>query len=334
MPSDRITAAAALSDQLLEDIEMSRLSPSDQVKRASRLARLLDDEAALSWLTHEIEGFHLAGGSLTAAQAKSAVKSRRYGTPAEDGSPRYTVTSVDQLQAEIESAKVQLASALDAPVSVSSSNPHQYVSAPPGNARERDHLRVFIAKRSDVLGRVLGAGHTYVSEKNLELRFGSAVESAFSVLREEVDTKIASLVPSASLKFASAFENASSTNSEDWANAAGACRRLLKAVADELRPPGEPVAGRKMTDDKYINRLVDWIGQQHELTETPKDVISHDLEFLGNRLDAFADAGHKGAHAEVTQYEASRYITGTYLLVADILRLKDAPAATTEASKA
>lgn len=331
MTSERVAAAAILSDQLLEDIEMARLGPADQIRRASRLARLLDDADALEWLNQEIDGYRLLGSGLTAAQVKAATRSGRRVDPSKDGKVRFSTSSVDKIQADIEGAKQQLGAAADAPVSVTSANPYQVVNPPAGNAKERSLLREFISQRSDLLGRVTGAVHRYVSEKNLELRFGAAMESAFSVLRQEVDGKIATLVPSATIKFSSAFENASSNNSEDWANAAGACRRLIKAVADELRPPGEPVGSIKMTDDKYINRLIDWISQQHELSETPKDVIRRDLEFLGNRLDAFADAGHKGAHAEVSKYEASRYITGTYLLVGDILRLREASKETDEA---
>jgi hypothetical protein len=50
--------------------------------------------------------------------------------------------------------------------------------------------------------------------------------------------------------------------------------------------------------------------------------VTSDLEDFGKRIDAFDDAGHKGAHAEVTQYEASRFITGAYLLIGDILDLR------------
>lgn len=76
-----------------------------------------------------------------------------------------------------------------------------------------------------------------------------------------------------------------------------------------------------MTDEKYINRLADWILSRPTVGETQRDVIVSDLEFLGRRLAAFTDAGNKGVHAEVTKFEASRYITGTYLLLGDVLSL-------------
>lgn len=96
-------------------------------------------------------------------------------------------------------------------------------------------------------------------------------------------------------------------------------------MADALRHPGDDVDGRKMGEDQYINRLVDWIANSSKAGGTARDVVTRDLEYLGNRLDALADAGHKGAHGEVSRYEASRFITGTYLLIGDILQLRPTP---------
>jgi hypothetical protein len=119
-----------------------------------------------------------------------------------------------------------------------------------------------------------------------------------------------------------ALENAVSDNSEHWAGAAATCRRLIKAVADSLRPPGDDVAGRKMGDEQYIDRLVEWV-QRHSDSETTTNLVAADIEYLGQRLDAVTRAGHKGAHSAVTRAEASRYISGTYLLLGDVLALAD-----------
>jgi hypothetical protein len=163
--------------------------------------------------------------------------------------------------------------------------------------------------------------HEYVAARYQELRFGAAVETAFEVVRRDVDAAIGDLVPDALPKLSAAFESVTSSNPEHWANAASTCRRLLKAAADALRPPGPPVEGREMGDAHYINRLVDWIVNQAE-SDTEAAMIRSDLEYLGQRLDAVQSAGHKGAHAEVDRFAASRFITGTYLLLGDILRLR------------
>ena len=163
-----------------------------------------------------------------------------------DGKHTASATSLGQLQAEIESGKLQLAATTDPSVSLQSSNQYQRVEAPRGNALERGSIRQFISSQQAVLDRVVSAMHLYVVDRYQELRFGSAAETAFDVVRAEVDARIAELVPEAPKKLAAAFENAASDNPEQWANAAGTCRRLLKAAADALRPPR---ARRRQTED-------------------------------------------------------------------------------------
>lgn len=319
MSKTRRAAALELSEDLLEDIELARIPAPDLIKKASRLARLTDDLDAMEWLSFEISGYQ---APLSTEAVDAARRSHREAPPDDDTEPmRYWTTSLSKCQADVETGRLHLQAAADAPVSISSANPHQVVAAPSGNMRERSHIRAFIASQEELIGKVIGAVHAYVTTKQIELRFGTAAEGAFDVIRGSVDAKIAELAPTAALKFASAFENAASDNSEDWANAASACRRLLKAVADQLQPAGPPFNGRPMTDDKYINRLIRWIEAQPSAGSTIKEVIVADLADFGRRIDAFDNAGHKGAHSETTRQEAARFITGTYLLIGDILNL-------------
>ena len=155
-------------------------------------------------------------------------------------------------------------------------------------------IRQYASSRQAVIERVVGALFSYVVERHQEVRFGAAVETAFETVRREVDTRIASLVPEAPRMLSAAFENAASDNPEHWAGAAATCRRLLKAAADSLQPTGAPIEGRPMTDSHYINRLVHWIVTR--TGDTAADLVSADLAYLGNRLDAVHGAGHKGAH--------------------------------------
>lgn len=321
MATSRRQEALELADELLRNIELSQLPPADVARKAYRLARLLDDGDAVDWLGYEAGGYP-TGKSLDAKAWAAAVRSNRVYTNPND-EQRAQTAMLGELQATVDASLAQLASANDAPVSLTSANPYQTVTPPRGNQAERHALRNTVANRRALLDKVLGAIHAYVTARYQELRFGSAAETAFEVVRADVDANIARLVPEATEKLAAAFENAASDNPEHWANAAQTCRRLLKAAADALRPPGDPVDGRKMTDSHYINRLVDWIVNQAR-SETTADLISADLEYLGRRLDAADDAGHKGAHAAVDRLEASRFLTGTYLVLGDILRLRAA----------
>ncbi|OZE85517.1 hypothetical protein CH298_22995 [Rhodococcoides fascians] len=328
MLTDRLAQALALSEQLLTDFEMSQISPVDIIRRASRLARLLNDTDASEWLAFEIRGFSdgkTEKGKVTVSAWAAAKRSGRVAYN-EEGEERASLTSVSQLQANIESAKLQLSASADAPVSVSSANPTQYVTTPSGNTVERVGIRKSILHSEATLQAVLGTVHLYVTDRNYDLRFGSAVETSFTRLRSTVDEQISTVVPGATAKLAAAFELATSDNPAHWDDAASYCRKLVKDLADVLQPPSGKVDGRPMGDGQYINRLVYWI-QQNEASSTTKDVLTSDLEFFGKRIDALTDAGHKGVHATVDQRDADRFIVGTYLLISDVLRLHAASTA-------
>jgi hypothetical protein len=51
-------------------------------------------------------------------------------------------------------------------------------------------------------------------------------------------------------------------------------------------------------------------------------VLSSDLHFIGERLDAIFSAVQKGSHADIENFEARRFVIHTYLLISDILELK------------
>jgi hypothetical protein len=301
----RRAEALHLADQLLNDIEMSNLAPIDIARKTSRLARLLDDGSAIAWLSFEVRGYP---NPMTVEATSAARRSKRVGPSEEKGdeSEHVVTGTLGQLSILVAGANARL-------------------SVPSALPAERNEAQKLGLRFQSTLDNIVGSMHGYVAERYQELRFGSAVESAFEIVRREVDAAIGSLVPNALPMLSSAFENATSSNPEDWANAASTCRRLLKAVADAVRPPGDAVGGRSMGDGNYINRLVDWI-VAHSDSETLVEMVTSDLEYLGKRLDAADGAGHKGAHASVSRFDASRFISGTYLMIGDILRLEESAA--------
>lgn len=312
--------ALKLSEEILADIELSTIPPTALVRKTSRLARLLDDTVAMNWLRHETTGYSpTVENNLDALAWLAATKSKR--TYYDKGNQVANPTSLSQLQAEIEAGKLQYAATADASYQVSSANQYQSVQVPRGNTIERNTLRQKIATNQALIDKVVGSIHEYVTNINLELRFGSAVESAFENVRKSVDGNITSLIPNAMPILTTALENAQTDNQVQWNNSAKACRDLIKAAADALRPVGPDVGTIKMGDDNYVNRLVDWI-QANITSGTKRALLATDLNHLGERLDAVTGSGHKGAHADVTKVDASRFIVGTYLLLGDILALQ------------
>lgn len=308
--------ALKLSEELLTDIELERLAPVSTVRKAARLARLVDDVEASSWLSFEIGGYPSTGdGSLSdftfsKDEWNAVLRSGRSYTITVEGkaTSRASGASLAKLQSQIEVAKMRLN------------------NADSQNAVERDGQQKIIVQCQNTLDKVVGSIYQYVVKINIELRFGAVAATAFEHLRDNVDTQIAALVPDALPILSTALENAQTDNPEQWKNAAKASRDLIIAAANALRAPGpDKEVGKgqpsiKMGVKNYVNRLVDWIEQNSE-SKTKKILVKSDLEHLGERLDAVTGSGNKGAHARVSKTDASRYIVGTYLLLGDILSL-------------
>jgi hypothetical protein len=318
--TSRRQQALVLAEELLGEIELGQLRPPDVARKASRLARLLDDVDAMQWLRYETGGYP---PSLDADAFNAALRSNRR-AEAEDPSegPKVWTPSLAELDTQVQVGEARLA----AEVPPSGGGQWELRVATDSAAR-RGVIAKHISESAGIRERIVGAIHEYVAAKYQELRFGSAVEGAFEVVRGEVDGRIGEVVPNALPMITAAFENAASDNPEHWANAASTSRRLLKAVADHLRPAGPDVTtgdGRtvKMGEGNYLNRLGDWVRSQTD-SETQVAVFEAEVQYLDAQLRAADKAGQKGAHDAVTQLEASRFVAGTYLILGDILRLAD-----------
>lgn len=166
--------ALAVAEELLGEIELGRLDPVAIARKAGRLARLLDDIDAMRWLSYETTGY--PGGQLDADAWRAAGRSCR--TADTSQGPRATTTSLGQLGVEIDAAMAELHGAGG---DVSDS---QYAVIVERNKAERlNGLRAVVGHRRQLLDKVVGAIHRYVADRYQELRFGSAVETAFSIVR-------------------------------------------------------------------------------------------------------------------------------------------------------
>ena len=127
-----------------------------------------------------------------------------------------------------------------------------------------------------------------------------------------VNEKLSVICPEAINKFVSVYNNVDSRNPEDWANAVHSCRRIIKDVADKLYPATDvPIeVGKRtieLTDDKYINRLIQFIYSK-SLSKSYSSVVGSTLASIGERIDSINNAVCKGTHTEINQQEAERYI--------------------------
>lgn len=160
------------------------------------------------------------------------------------------------------------------------------------------------------------------------LTFGEASAETFDRLRTYVDQQLTTIAAPALEQFQSAYRRLKEGGAEERAQAVTSCRRVLKTLADELFPArdeqyvGLDGQARDVKDDDVINRLAAFV------TET---VGSHQngpavqaaVEDVGTRVHALIELSSKGLHHEIGEYEVDTCVVQTYLIVADVLRMRE-----------
>lgn len=328
--SNRIKECTELSSEILRNFELSEIPIGNVVLKCLRLCRLLGDQKGIALFTCESSGYPCgANGNFTEDAEKIALLAHRvyqdydYKTRKLVGYVSYALVS--DIESSIETLRIKLAASADPNISITSANPNQFVSAPTGNSTERSQITFQINQKTQILAQIKGALYNYILTIYNKLVYGNIVEDIFTESRMKVNQKLGEYCPKAIEKFVSVYENLSSDNPEDYANAVHSCRRILLDLADALYPPsdtpiqvnGKPI---KIGADQYINRLIQYISSKSG-SKTYNDVVGADLSSIGKRLDAINDAVCKATHTDITKEEAQRYIIHTYFLISDIISL-------------
>lgn len=323
--------ALALADQALKELELSEVSLTSIALKASRIARITGDFDMQQIMIFEAGGYPYESTGVSAEIWELAKKAGRIVKEKKDGEIKEyaKLKSIEGLESEIQTAKERLKVSHDPDVSISSSNPNQYVSSF-GNTLERSKISNTISEISQLIGQRRAFIYKYLSNIYYELKYSLATSDSFTRIRAIVDSNIAELVPKSIQKFTAIYDNLESENSEDWSNAVHSCRRVLQDLADVLYPPREDVTKKiggkdkiiKLGSDAYINRIVAYAEENSDSKRFQEIVGSH-MQFLGERLDAVFQAAQKGSHSEiVTRDEADRYVVYTYMIVGDLMSLK------------
>jgi hypothetical protein len=327
-----LTEALALSSEILQNIELNELPLTDIALKASRLARLLNDTDYENIMQFEVGGYPSTPTGITPEVWRLAMLAGRVHEQKDDGvetkSLAYT-SSISEFEQIINLTPTSLQSARDSDFSVSSANPNQLVSTPPGNYFERQRIKGECVTAVKRLANSRKLVHQYVLLKHYELKFSGISDDIFSRLRARVDSAVGKSVPESINKFSSVYNNLLSENPEDWSNAVHSCRRILKDLADSLFPPREDKVIKngkkpkviKLGEENYINRLIAFIDSKTS-SEKFSNIVGSHLSFIGDRLDSIVESSHKGSHSTITtKDEADRYVIYTYIVVGDILSL-------------
>lgn len=339
-----VDRASALVQSLLDCFDDPNETIASVARRCQRIASLRGDAGALLWLSLELSDIEndFANKSGTGRETLGArlLKElppgeferifkvefdsyiRRRMLPGNKGNHR----SVQQTEELVQTLRREEEATLVPPPP--GMHPYDLGKHVAEQAQARAQLLESRQSLEASLARIRARLWEFLTETEYELTFGEATAETFDRLRSYVDNQLTTISPPALDQFQVAYRRLKDGGNEDRAHALTSCRRVLKTIPDELYPAtSEPVIGddgktRMLGDDKFVNRLLQFVSEEVGKHENGAAVQAA-LKDVGTRLTALNDLASKGVHAEVTTHEVDTCVVQTYLVVADVLRIRE-----------
>lgn len=295
-----------LASELLNDIELSRTTVTQQVLKATQLARALGDDEASRWLRFETSGVPgteegKAHMSRTARWTDRKEEKGHWGPVAD------IEAGIDGLKRTLEASQIDSFSGES--IVVASRNQLNYQAA---IGRE-------IQSYSKIVNRVAAMAHEYAVKTYLELEFSAEQQQLFESARQEVDALLAPRVGDALEKIESIYRRLSEGDAEAISQAMSTVRRLIGSFADAVYPPvadGTAMIGDqelKVGADNILNRINVFVAEQTD-SKSRRQRLRQSVSNVYERASA-------GTHDEVTAAEARYLFISTYVLMGEILVL-------------
>jgi hypothetical protein len=341
-----VDRASDLVQDTLGQFDSPEMTLAALTRRCQRIASLRGDGIALSWLTLESTDVANMHENKSEATRESLVARLLKHVPGDEANAKWkaeydgyigrrrlqsgqqeaNLRSVQQIEDLVQMLREQEGPTLvPPPPGMHSYDLGKYVS---DQERTRVSLVASRVSLDTVLARIKNRLWEFLTETEYELSFGEATGETFDRLRSYVDKQLTTISPPALEQFQTAYRRLKEGGDEDRAHALTSCRRVLKTLADELYPArSEPVTGadgkaRTLNDARFVNRLLQFVVETVGKHENGA-VVQAMLEDVAARLEALNALASKGVHADVTTYEVDTCVVQTYLVVADVLRIRE-----------
>jgi hypothetical protein len=329
----------------MDEFDVPGVTVAGLLRRCQRIASLRGDGIALAWLhmeatdvTNEFQGASEAKRISLAARLMKSI-------PPAEASEKWAAeyrgyTIRRRIQPRGEEANLQSVQQIEGTVQLWRDQEASLVPPPPGMntydlgkyVADQQKMRVTCVTNrmplDNILARIKGRLWEFLTETEYELTFGEATAETFERLRSYVDRQLTTISAPALEQFQTAYRRLKDGGDEDRAHALTSCRRVLKTLADELYPARpDPVTGSDgkphvLHDAAFVNRLLQYVSETLGKHENGA-VVQATLKDVDARLSALNDLASKGVHADATMYEVDTCVVQTYLVVADVLRIRE-----------
>ncbi len=319
--TSRSEATLDLARELVDDIELSRLSHENLLLKAIRLARLVDDKDVQVWLKYELNGYPNTAEVLPWARWFGRIQNEQTGMGY--WIPLAGISgTIAAMQVQIQTLRVP-----DIHFAPSSSNPNEYVAGlgiatsftkPAESVLERlQILTTAVSNLSSIRSRVLTAVHDFAVSRYHSLAFEGLAEGIFEKHRTAIDRLLASEAPDVLEKLPAIYDRLSAGDDpEAVSQAMNSVRRIIKSAADQVYAPSEtPVSvdGQRyeVGTDKVLNRIKLFLESRCE-SASRKQRLNRSIRDIHERASA-------GSHADISPSEARDLFLAAYLTLGEIL---------------
>jgi hypothetical protein len=297
-----------LARELLDDIELSRLSAEALLLKASRLARWVGSEEIKCWIGLEMKGYN----STNEISLKYMGKTGRW-TKKDEGKGYWGPLA--QHEAAIEAENVKRRS-----ISTPDTSGDWAFRVMKMHEQQLATTTNYISKLSGIKSKVLAHLHRFVTDVYYEKEFDSLSESIFEKYKSEIDTLIAEHAGDVIEQIPSVMSRLSEGDQESISQALTTVRRIIDGFADSIFPPTDETINMGGNDvtlgaKKHQNRINAFVHQRID-SKSRKTKIRQNLSNLYDRVST-------GVHNEVTAEEARSLFLNTYLLLGEVLHIAE-----------
>lgn len=296
-----------LAKELLDDIELSRVEIESLLLKTSRLARWIGSEEIKTLIKFEMNGYN----NLNPLFFKLlTITGRVIDVDKKQG----YVIPLAQIEAIINTEKIKL-NTISAP-DTSGDWAFRVMQMYEANLQQ---ISLTISQLSGIRSKVLAQLHNFISSVYYEKEFDNLSESIFEKYKSDVDTLISANCGDVLEQIPSVMARLADGDKESISQALTTVRRIIDSFADSIYPPSDKTI--KINDNdvtldasKHQNRINAFVYERIE----SKSRITKIKQNLSNLYIRVSTA----VHNEVSAEEAKSLFLNTYLILGEILHIK------------
>lgn len=306
MQKSRSEHILQLAKELLDDIELNRLSAEALLLKTSRLARWVGSDEIKYWINLEMKGYNPSNE----ISLKYMGITGRWVNKEED---KGYWGPLAQQEASLEAENIKLRA-----MTTPDTSGDWAFRVMKMHEQQLTSTSNYISRLSGIKSRVLAHLHEFVSEVYYEKEFDSLSESIFEKYKSDIDTLIFEHCGDVLEQIPSVMDRLSEGDNEAISQALTTVRRILDSFADSIFPPTEQtinIGGNEVSlgAHRHQNRINAYVHQRTE-SKSRKTKIRQNLSNLYDRVST-------GVHKDVTTEEARALFLNTYLLLGEVLHI-------------